>query len=341
MIPKVSIIVPCYGVEKYLNRCLESLVSQTLNDIEIILVDDGSPDNVPKMCEEWVKRDSRIKAFHKENAGLGFARNSGLELASGEFVAFVDSDDYIELDAYEILYNVAKEKKADVVYCGMKKEISPNKFSYMRKTLIYQEFVDDNVKKIIPDFVASEPFCRVERKYDMSVCLAIYKTSIIKDYELRFVSERKVASEDLVFQIEFLEHAKKVSFIPDVLYHYCYNGESLTKNFSREKFERMKALYFLLKDKCKFYDSNGLRTKRMFIGNIRGFVRNLVNSKQPLREKKKLISDILNDDIWDEVKTYRASFLPLHQRIFSFLFFHRFTNLVYIYAKLFELKKYF
>lgn len=341
MKPKVSIIVPCYGVEKYLNRCVDTLVNQTMQDIEIILVDDGSPDKVPEMCDEWAKKDCRIKVVHKENAGLGYARNSGLDCANGEYAAFVDSDDYIELDTYEILYNVAKNKKADVVYCGMKKEISPSKFSYMRKTSIYQEYVGDNVKKIIPDFVASEPYCRNERKYDMSVCLAVYRTSIIKDYKLHFVSERVVASEDLVFQIDFLEHANKVSFVPDVLYHYCYNGESLTKNYSREKFERMKALYFLLKDKCKFYDSSGLRTKRMFIGNIRGFVRNLVNSKQPLREKRKLISDILNDGIWDEVKTYRASFLPLHQRIFSFLFFHKFNNLVYVYAKLFELKKYF
>ena len=99
--PKVSIIVPCWGVEKYLDRCVESLVNQTLKDIEIILVDDESPDRVPVMCDDWAKKDSRIRVIHKKNGGLGFARNSGLDIATGEYVTFCDSDDYIEQEAYE------------------------------------------------------------------------------------------------------------------------------------------------------------------------------------------------------------------------------------------------
>ena len=95
MKPKVSIIVPVYNVEKYLDRCMESLLNQTLKDIEIILVDDGSPDNCPQICDEYAKKDSRVKVVHKVNAGLGYARNSGLDVASGEYVAFVDSDDYV------------------------------------------------------------------------------------------------------------------------------------------------------------------------------------------------------------------------------------------------------
>ena len=86
--PKVSIIIPCYGVEKYLDRCMDSILKQTLNDIEIILVDDGSPDRVPEMCDNYASRDPRIRVIHKPNAGLGYARNSGLEIATGEFVAF-------------------------------------------------------------------------------------------------------------------------------------------------------------------------------------------------------------------------------------------------------------
>jgi len=102
--PKVSIIIPCYGVEKYLDRCMDSILKQTLNDIEIILVDDGSPDRVPEMCDNYASRDPRIRVIHKPNAGLGYARNSGLEIATGEFVAFVDSDDYIDIGMYEALY---------------------------------------------------------------------------------------------------------------------------------------------------------------------------------------------------------------------------------------------
>lgn len=101
---KVSIIVPIYNVEKYLDRCMQSLLNQTLKEIEIVLVDDGSPDNCPKMCDEYAKKDSRVKVVHKQNAGLGYARNSGLENATGEYVAFVDSDDYVDINAYEMSF---------------------------------------------------------------------------------------------------------------------------------------------------------------------------------------------------------------------------------------------
>ena len=100
MKPKVSIIVPVYNVEKYLVRCMESLLNQTLKEIEIILVDDGSPDNCPQMCDEYARRDSRVKVIHKSNAGLGYARNSGLDVAVGEYIAFVDSDDYVDTSMY-------------------------------------------------------------------------------------------------------------------------------------------------------------------------------------------------------------------------------------------------
>lgn len=97
----VSVVLPIYNVEKYLNRCVKSVVNQSYKSLEIILVDDGSPDNCPTLCEDWAKKDSRIKVVHKENAGLGYARNTGIENATGEYICFFDSDDYIALDAIE------------------------------------------------------------------------------------------------------------------------------------------------------------------------------------------------------------------------------------------------
>lgn len=122
MKPKVSIIVPVYNVEKYLVRCMESLLNQTLKEIEIILVDDGSPDNCPQMCDEYARRDSRVKVIHKSNAGLGYARNSGLDVAVGEYIAFVDSDDYVDTSMYATLWNEARASNADVVFCNFKVE---------------------------------------------------------------------------------------------------------------------------------------------------------------------------------------------------------------------------
>ena len=113
--PKISIIVPIYNVEKYLDRCVRSLCNQTLQDIEIILVDDQSPDDCPRMCDEYAKQDSRIIVIHKKNGGLGYARNSGMKVATGEYVAFVDSDDYVDLDMFESMYNSAKKYDADFV----------------------------------------------------------------------------------------------------------------------------------------------------------------------------------------------------------------------------------
>ena len=99
----ISVIVPVYNVEKYLDNCVESIVNQTYKDLEIILVDDGSPDNCPAMCDEWAKKDSRIRVIHKENGGVSSARNIGLDNVTGEYIGFVDSDDYLESNMYELL----------------------------------------------------------------------------------------------------------------------------------------------------------------------------------------------------------------------------------------------
>ena len=114
---KISIIVPVYKVEKYLDTCVNSLVNQTQENIEIILVDDGSPDNCPKICDDWAKKDSRIKVIHKENGGLSDARNKALEIATGDYIGFVDSDDYVSLDMYKTLVELLEKNDADISIC--------------------------------------------------------------------------------------------------------------------------------------------------------------------------------------------------------------------------------
>ena len=115
---KVSVIIPIYKVEKYLSRCLDSVVNQTLEDIEIVLVDDGSPDSCPEICDRYAKKDSRIKVIHKKNEGLGYARNSGMLIATGEYIAFLDSDDYVSKDMYEKVYSELKRTDADCCVTG-------------------------------------------------------------------------------------------------------------------------------------------------------------------------------------------------------------------------------
>lgn len=114
----ISIIIPVYKVEKYLEKCIQSVINQTYKNIQIILVDDGSPDNCGKICDEYAKKDHRIEVIHKSNGGLSDARNKGLEIAKGEYIGFVDSDDYIESDMYEVLYNLLKQYNVDVSICN-------------------------------------------------------------------------------------------------------------------------------------------------------------------------------------------------------------------------------
>lgn len=117
--PKVSVVIPMYNVEKYLDTCVQSVRKQTLQNIEIILVDDGSPDRCGDMAEEYAKQDLRIRVVHRENGGLGPARNSGMEVATGEYIGFVDSDDWIEPQMFEELYNAATQHNADICFSGM------------------------------------------------------------------------------------------------------------------------------------------------------------------------------------------------------------------------------
>lgn len=114
----ISIIIPVYKVEKYLEKCIQSLINQTYENLQIILVDDGSPDNCGKICDEYAKKDHRIEVIHKSNEGLSDARNKGIEIAKGEYIGFIDSDDYIESDMYEVLYNLLKQYNADVSICN-------------------------------------------------------------------------------------------------------------------------------------------------------------------------------------------------------------------------------
>ena len=153
---KISVIVPIYNVEKYLKKCLDSIIYQSLKDIEIIMVDDGSTDSCSQICDYYSSLDERIKVVHKENQGLGLARNTGLDIAKGKYVTFIDSDDYISIDYLKKVYNVAEENKADVVYSGFANlnndgivEFSPNPYGNRK---IYK----NGIKNIMYEMMGSK-----------------------------------------------------------------------------------------------------------------------------------------------------------------------------------------
>lgn len=314
---KVSIIVPCYGVEKYLDRCMDTLVNQTLKDIEIILVDDGSPDRVPIMCDEWSRKDDRIKVIHKVNGGLGYARNSGLEIATGEYVAFVDSDDYVNYAMYETMFTEAEQGIYDAVFCGFSIEGQPGIWHNSNEVQNISCYHGNNVRFFLLDMIACASGVATERKFQMSVWHAIYKRSIITDYKVYFPSERIYGSEDLPFQVDFLKECRSIKYIPNCFYNYCLNGTSLTATYNTQRFHKYKQLRQLLISKFEQDDIEARqRIDRFFIGYSRSTCNHLVQSSRT--EKYSVLKQLINDPIW---YTLSHSYSPNNLKSYAKLYY--------------------
>ena len=324
--PKVSVIVPIYNVEKYLDRCLNTIINQTLKEIEIILVDDKSPDNCPKMCDEYAKKDNRIKVIHKsKNEGLGFARNSGIEIAKGEFIAFVDSDDYIDLDFYEKLYK--NRENSDVIYGLVKTESNGKIIKTTTNPLNQSKFEGEEVlTKVLYNMIGH---VNKNIALGISVCKAIYKREIFEKYKIRFCSERQFISEDYIFDLDYLPKCKSISFVDDAYYYYCYNGSSLTKKYNKDRLEKYKILYKEILRKTKkinIYKDIEEGINFSFIGNIRVCIK-----QETYNDKKKAIKNIFkicDDKLVQEVirKKYNKS---LRQKIFDYLILKKRARLLY------------
>lgn len=213
---KVSFIIPIYNVEKYLSECVESILAQTYSDFEILLVDDGSPDNCPALCDEWARKDNRIKALHKPNGGLSDARNYGLDHAQGDYLVFVDSDDFwVEKDCLERLMNVVyAHPECDFIGFNCSYYYSDTK-TY-KKWVAYNESLsvptDKNI--VICSLVASGTF-------PMSACLKIIKRKSLSDIGLRFI--KGTIAEDIPWFIDLLEGSKKCMFVNQYIYAYRQN----------------------------------------------------------------------------------------------------------------------
>lgn len=267
--PKISIIVPVYNVEKYLDRCIKSLLNQTLKDIEIILVDDGSPDNCPLMCDEYAKSDRRVKVVHKANEGLGYARNSGLEVATGEYIAFVDSDDYVELDMYERLYEVALFYNVQMVLCGFNRDNKGCRVKGLVANMPSSPKVIDARTDYIPNLIGQKPNEYYSMFYGYAVWNILFSADIINKHHIRFKSERIYLSEDILFQIEYAARVKDMLLYPVELYNYCLNSESLTTKYDKTRYDKAVVLYNKLRleiDELELtIDNCELRVQRMLL----------------------------------------------------------------------------
>ena len=207
---RISVIVPVYNTEKYIHRCIDSILSQTFTDFELLLVNDGSKDNSGAICDEYAAKDSRVRVFHKENGGVSSARNMGLDNAKGEWICWVDSDDYIDPIMLEKLYKSAIDNDADISYCNFKMVSNETMEIYHLRGCSSDKFTT------LIDWIC-EPW---------TICWAsIFKTSLYKEHNLKYLSEFNYC-EDFYISIVLRYYAKRVINIEEPLYFYNRCNES-------------------------------------------------------------------------------------------------------------------
>lgn len=228
--PIVSVVVPVYNTESYLDRCISSITAQTYPTLEILLIDDGSSDGSAAICDSWAEKDPRISVIHKENAGAGMARNTGIDAAKGQYILFVDSDDYIHRTTVEKCILQVQLTGAEAVLFGRctvapdgkitKKEIQTD--SYFFEGSAVQE-------QILPGLFI------YEKGIGISSCDKMLKLSVVKKAGIRFASERELISEDAYFMLELFARLESVSILPENLYYYFENEHSFSRTYDRAR----------------------------------------------------------------------------------------------------------
>lgn len=228
---KVSIIVPVYNCEDYISDSLNSLVAQTLKDIEIIVVNDGSKDKSKEIIDLYASRFSNIVAIHQHNKGVSAARNAGLEIAKGEYVGFLDADDWVEQDMYQKLYEIIKLYDCDMVISSFEEEIDGIKRT--RAIGIPKDYIIDkkNIRKIIYPYL-------LERDDMNSVCNKLFSNKLIKGYNVQF-TEGVILGEDALFNFKFLTYSHRIYYLDYVGYHYREVQGSATKNILLKDYFKM------------------------------------------------------------------------------------------------------
>lgn len=309
---KVSVIVPVWNVEKFISKCLDSLVNQTLKEIEVIVVNDGSPDNSQKIIDEYIKKyPNKLKSFVKENGGQGSARNLGIEKAKGEYLSFIDSDDWIELDALEKMYNLAKKENSDIVICDMVDH-------YQDYTIYHNCTKYNSVFEVTP-----------------SASNKIFKRSMVKD--IRFLS--KLWYEDFNFTTKILFNTDKISVISEGMYHCnCGHISTMNNNNSVKNLDMIIIIDDIIDylNKNKKYDRNII--SYLIFNHILITTINRV-TVQHSKNKKEVLNKLINychNNISDYKNQEFYKNISRNRKIIAWLNYHKMYNVSKV---LLEMKK--
>ena len=286
----ISVVIPIYNVEKYLNKCIESIINQSYSNLEIILIDDGSKDTSGIMCDSYVLKDNRIKVIHKENGGLSDARNVGIEKEKGEYIVFIDSDDWIDEKMIEILYNVIKKNNSDISICDY--------------FLAYSEEIQTQKEDIeIINLSNIEALKKIYDK-DLGVCMIVawnklYKRNLFKD-DIRYPYGK--IHEDEFTTYKLLYKAEKISYTNQKMYYYRQRENSITSSFNKKRLdcleafdERTKYMKYIVKNESLYKE-----TLREYYGLIIvmyfKYEKFYSNDKKTLKELKKKALKIFKEN---------------------------------------------
>lgn len=291
--PLVSVVVPIYNVEKYLDRCITSVVNQTYKNIEIILVDDGSTDNCPVICDDWAKKDSRIKVIHKKNAGLGMARNTGIDNAQGEYIFFFDSDDYVDFSTAEKCVETITRENSDVVIYGRYDVYDDGRIEERKITVTVRCFDAESIKnELLPGMFT------YDMGFGVSSCGKMFSTDVIKNNNLRFRRESEIISEDAFFALEFFSKINSAVVISDMFYYYCKRNNSLTRSFKKDRQKQNdifleKSLQFA--EKSSLPNTVAIHIKARYLLYSLEAIKQIYASDLNAKEKKNEIYKIFKD----------------------------------------------
>lgn len=333
----VSVIIPVYNVENYLPKCLDSVIGQTYTSLEIICVNDGSPDNSADILDAYAKKDGRIRIVNQKNRGLSGARNTGITYATGDYIVFIDSDDWMDTDAIEQAVVVAEKNNSDVVMWGYTREFGDR--SLEKKIFDGDRVFDEKESIEIHRRLAGLSGAELANPENTDALVTawgkLYRTQIIKENRLEFVDTKIIGTEDLLFNMYYFGFVKSSAFINKPFNHYRKDNEtSLTRNYKTKLFSQWSELYSRIRT---YLDDNNLDEdfhtaldNRICLSMIGLGINELYNKSSHLQRIKN-IKRILNSEQY--VKAYKNlefSYFPVHWKVFFMLCKKRCASGVYL-----------
>ena len=336
---KITVIVPVYNTKKFLKRCIMSIMNQSYSNLEIIIINDGSTDGSEKICNELEKADERIRVIHQKNNGIAATRNIGIENATGQYISFVDSDDYLTKDAIEWMVSKVIESDADIVTAN-----TYYKNEELKVMLPERLYTGSEIKEVLVTHMMGNYAKRIDA-ISYTATAKLFKKKIFDENNLRFPSERRLIWEDLAFSTEAYPLCEKVYISHKPVYYYCFNEGSLTHTYRQNKLELVMVLYCYMKEKIKklnLPDEAQFRLDTNFIGHIRTciklevFYANLNGHKRAIQNIREIC---FRKDVQTLLRNYPKASFNKSQYIYNIAIKHKWAYLVYLLTWLQNKKK--